>query len=447
MNNKRNITRYLELLNISLESVFVNKLRSLLTTLGIIFGVASVIAMLSIGTGAQQEILEQMKAIGVNNIIVQAVKESDKKTGSTEQNEDEDSSQKDAKKVSKGLSVREAEAFKLTIPNVIAVSPEVSYTINALKNGVQKKAELKGVTPDYFSVLPVKIIQGSIFNHSQYDNAKPVCLISDKLNARLFAGENAMGQSIKCDDVWMTIIGVYENMEGGSNADLGVSNSSYQVIAPLTTVLQRINDRSTVTQRSISRGGRGGVTAMGDFNQVDKIVVQISESEGLQTAAEIIGRQLERKHNGVQDYKIIVPLLLLQQEQRTKDIFNIVLGAIAGISLIVGGIGIMNIMLASVLERIREIGIRRSVGARKKDITAQFLIESTLISIFGGVIGIILGIVLSFLIEQITGILTIISPLSIFISFTVAAAVGIIFGYAPAKKASEQDIVESLRHD
>lgn len=446
MNKRSAITRFLELLNISMESVFANKVRSLLTTLGIIFGVASVIAMLSIGTGAQQEILEQMKTIGVNNIIIQAIKESDKKTSSTELNEDEDTTQKDAQKVSKGLSIQEAEAIRMTIPNVLRVSPESSYAVTALKNGIQKKAELKGVTPDYFLTLPIKVLQGNIFSQFQYDNAKPVCLISDKLSARLFAGESPMGKTVKCDDVWLTVIGTYESMEGSSNSDLGVSNSSYQLMAPLTTVLQRINDRSIITQRSIRRSRRAS-TEVGDFNQVDKIVVQVAESDVLQTTAEIIGRQLARKHNGVQDYKIIVPLLLLQQEQRAKDIFNIVLGAIAGISLIVGGIGIMNIMLASVMERIREIGVRRSVGARKKDITAQFLIESTLISIFGGIIGIILGVVLSFGIERITNILTIISPLSIFISFTVAAAVGIIFGYAPAKKASEQDIVESLRHD
>ncbi|MDL2254678.1 ABC transporter permease [Bacteroidales bacterium OttesenSCG-928-J16] len=446
MNKRSAITRFLELLNISMESVFANKVRSLLTTLGIIFGVASVIAMLSIGTGAQQEILEQMKTIGVNNIIIQAIKESDKKTASTEMNDDNDPSQKDAQKISKGLSIKEAEAIKATIPNVVRVSPESSYAITALKNGIQKKAELKGVTPEYFHALPIKILQGNVFSQIQYEQAKPVCLISDKLSARLFAGENPLGKTVKCDDVWFTIIGTYESMEEDSNSDLGVSNSSYQLIAPLTAVLQRINDRSIITQRSIRRSRRAS-TEVGDLNQVDKIVVQVAESDVLQTTAEIIGRQLARKHNGVQDYKIIVPLILLQQEQRTKDIFNIVLGAIAGISLIVGGIGIMNIMLASVMERIREIGVRRSVGARKKDITAQFLIESTLISIFGGIIGIILGVVLSFGIERITNILTIISPLSIFISFTVAAAVGIIFGYAPAKKASEQDIVESLRHD
>jgi len=450
--NKRHptITRYIELFHVSLGSVFVNKLRSLLTTLGIIFGVASVIAMLSIGSGAQQEILEQMKTIGVNNIIIQAIKQEDKKTSSTEQNQNEDVSQKDARKTSKGLSLKESNAIKETIPNVARVSSEVSYTVSALKNGIQKQAELKGVSQDYFSVLPIKIIQGRLFSDIQYSEAKPVCLISDKLKARLFSGENPIGKSVKCGETWFTVIGIYKSMETTSNSTLGVSNSAYQVIAPLTTVLQRVNDRSIITKNSLQRGRSNSSNAAKteeDFNQIDKIVVQIDESENLSAVAEVIERQLSRKHNNAQDYKITVPLLLLQQEQRTKDIFNIVLGAIAGISLIVGGIGIMNIMLASVLERIREIGVRRSVGARKRDITMQFLIESVLISIFGGIIGILLGIALSLIIKYVTNILTIISPLSILISFSVAAAVGIIFGYAPAKKAAEQDIVESLRHD
>jgi putative ABC transport system permease protein len=454
MNKKTAITRYVELFYISLESVFVNKLRSLLTTLGIIFGVASVIAMLSIGSGAQQEILEQMKTIGVNNIIVQAIKQEDKKTSSTEQNQNDDVSQKDARKTSKGLSLKEADAIKETIPNVVRVSSEVSYTVSALKNGIQKQAELKGVSQDYFSVLPIKVIQGMIFSDIQYLEAKPVCLLSDKLKARLFSGENPIGKSVKCGEIWFTVVGVYKSMESASNTNLGVSNSAYQVIAPLTTVLQRVNDRSIITKNSLQRGNPNRNNAnqpaqseVTDFNQIDKIIIQIDESDNLSAVAEVVERQLSRKHNNAQDYKITVPLLLLQQEQRTKDIFNIVLGAIAGISLIVGGIGIMNIMLASVLERIREIGVRRSVGARKRDITIQFLIESVLISIFGGIIGILLGVALSFIIKYVTNILTIISPLSILISFSVAAAVGIIFGYAPAKKAAEQDIVESLRHD
>ncbi len=182
-------------------------------------------------------------------------------------------------------------------------------------------------------------------------------------------------------------------------------------------------------------------------NQLDKIVVQVKESNQLASTAKLLKKMLERRHQGVEDFEIKVPELLLKQEQKTKDIFNIVLGAIAGISLIVGGIGIMNIMLASVMERIREIGVRRATGATKKDIIFQFLAEATFISITGGFLGILLGVVMAKIITLTTDILTIVSFWSIVISFGVAASVGIIFGYLPAKKASEQDPVESLRHD
>jgi putative ABC transport system permease protein len=182
-------------------------------------------------------------------------------------------------------------------------------------------------------------------------------------------------------------------------------------------------------------------------HQVDKITVQVKESSQLKATVQILDKMLKRRHSGVEDFQIKVPELLLKQEQRTKDIFNIVLGAIASISLIVGGIGIMNIMLASVMERIREIGVRRATGATKQDIVFQFLAEAILISISGGLIGIILGLAISKIIMKVTEILTIVSPMSIVISFGVSVAVGIIFGYMPAKRAAEQDPVESLRHD
>jgi len=188
----------------------------------------------------------------------------------------------------------------------------------------------------------------------------------------------------------------------------------------------------------------GGANSM---NQVDKIVVQVKESELIKPTQVLLKRMMIRRHSGVEDFVISVPELLLKNQQRTKEIFNFVLAAIASISLLIGGIGIMNIMLASVMERVKEIGIRQAIGARKKDIVLQFLSEATFLSVTGGFIGIILGIIISKLIMQLTDILTIISPLSIFVSFGVSVSVGIIFGYMPAKRASEHDPVASLRHE
>jgi len=230
-------------------------------------------------------------------------------------------------------------------------------------------------------------------------------------------------------------------------------------------MLLRFQDRSAIKIEEIQRTrvggrGRGGRFVIAsassndqeelefkNYHQLDRVVVQVEGSEQLTPTADVVRRMLIRRHNGVEDFEVIIPELLLQQEQRTKDIFNIVLGAIAGISLIVGGIGIMNIMLASVMERTREIGVRLAVGAKKTDVVFQFLSESTIISVVGGVVGIFLGIALSRGIMHFTDILTIVSPASVLISFGVAATVGIAFGYMPAKKAAAKDPVSSLRYE
>jgi len=183
------------------------------------------------------------------------------------------------------------------------------------------------------------------------------------------------------------------------------------------------------------------------YHQLDRLVVQMKDNSPMNAASVFIDRMLTRRHNGQKDFKVSIPEMLVKQQQRTKDIFNIVLGAIAGISLLVGGIGIMNIMLASVLERTKEIGIRQSMGATRQDIVQQFLFESTLISLGGGLAGIILGLTLSVLITKIAGIATIISPWSIIISFAVSAMTGLIFGITPAKNAAAQDPIKSLRYE
>jgi len=184
-----------------------------------------------------------------------------------------------------------------------------------------------------------------------------------------------------------------------------------------------------------------------NYHQLDRIIVQVKDSKELSPSTELLSRMILRRHQNIKDFEINVPELLLKQEQKTKDVFNIVLGAIASISLLVGGIGIMNIMFASVMERIKEIGTRLAIGARKKDIVVQFLSEAVLISVIGGLIGVILGILGAKLITYFSGILTIISPFSVIIAFVVSASVGIIFGYSPAKRASEKDPIESLRYE
>jgi len=453
--------RYQYIFNIALEAVFLNRFRSMLTALGIIFGVAAVISMMAIGNGAQKEILDQMKLVGVNNIII--TPKTDKGKGSSSQSSQSSSqntsTDKDKGKFSPGLSLKDAEGISEMIPTVQRVSPVVIYDADVIRESVRYTTKISGVTPDFFELFNIDIQQGVMFNTEQLREGKAVCIIGSTIQSKFFPNGNPIGQDIKCGRLWLKVIGVLRKKEVNQSTmeNLGISDYNNSVFAPIQTLMRRVKDRTMVTCASLhgsSMEDFGDVVFFssreGDElakNQIDKIVVQVKESRLINPTTDLLKRMLLRRHQKIDDFEIKVPELLLKQEQRTKDIFNIVLGAIASISLLVGGIGIMNIMLASVMERIKEIGIRRAIGATKLDIVLQFLSEATLLSITGGLIGIVLGIIISKLIMQFTGILTIISPWSIVISFGVSASVGILFGYMPAKKASTADPVESLRHE
>lgn len=452
--------RYWEIVQVALEAVFANRSRSILTALGIIFGVAAVIAMMAIGNGARQEILEQIKMVGVNNIIISSKYE----PSANEEDGEESEGKSESKKFSPGLTLADAKGIEQIVPTVEKISPEVSYETTIIKDGLRQQAKLNGVTPAFFKVFSLELSHGTMFTQEQSENGNPVCIIGPGVKAKFFALEDPIGKHIKCGSIWLKVVGVLEKRLSGhaKTANMGVSDYDNNIYAPLQTVLLRFKDRALVNSGSIANGGTtvifsgnsmmsfgsgGGSEESSNYHQLDRIVVQVNDSENLGITTKLLSQMLKRRHLGVDDFEITVPELLLKQEQRTKDIFNIVLGAIAGISLLVGGIGIMNIMLASVMERIREIGVRRSIGATKNDIILQFLAEATLISISGGIIGIVLGLVMAKIIMQTTDILTIVSLSSIVVSFGVAATVGIVFGYLPARKAAEQDPVESLRHD
>jgi len=346
------------------------------------------------------------------------------------------------------------------IPTVQRVSPVVIYEADVIREAVRYSTKISGVTPDFFDLFNIDLQQGEMFNTEELKDGKAVCIIGSTIQSKFFPNGSAIGQEIKCGRLWLKVIGVLRKKEVNQSTmeNLGISDYNNSVFAPIQTMMRRVKDRTMVTASSLH--GSSYEIDYGDMvisgsrdgddmakNQVDKIVVQVKESNQITPTTALLKRMILRRHQKLEDFEIKVPELLLKQEQRTKDIFNIVLGCIAGISLLVGGIGIMNIMLASVMERIKEIGIRRAIGATKRDIALQFLMEATLLSITGGLIGIILGIIFSKLIMQFTSILTIISPLSIIISFGVSASVGINFGYMPAKQASSADPVESLRHE
>jgi putative ABC transport system permease protein len=446
------LEKYLVNFGIAFEAIQVNKLRSLLTALGIIFGVAAVIAMLAIGNGAQQEILEQIKLVGVNNIVITPIVEQKE-----EKLEASASGKPEKKQFSPGLTLADAQSIQQMIPNIARISPEILLETYIIKNGVRRSAKLVGVEPNYFKLSNFELFDGKIFNEQQITLGEQVCIIGKGVQTKFFSKENPIGKYIKCGPHWLKIIGVLQERMITSNslAKLGIRDYNMDVYAPLKTVLIRYANRAVVTQSMITKAAQaeqnGGDQSEGkttaNYHQLDRLVVQMGETEYLSPTSEVISRMLQRRHYGLVDYEISIPELLLKQQQRTKDIFNMVLFSIAAISLLVGGIGIMNIMLASVLERIKEIGLRLSVGAKKTDIISQFLIESTLISLSGGIIGIMLGVVLAILIARLADIPTIISPLSIVISFGVSTFVGIVFGLAPARRAANQDPITSLRYE
>jgi putative ABC transport system permease protein len=434
---------------IALEAIQANKFRSLLTALGIIFGVAAVIAMLAIGSGAKQEILEQIKLVGVNNIVITPLKEqSEQKV--------EDNQKEEKKKFSPGLNLLDAKSIKEILPDVVSISPEIIVETNFVADGLSRTGKLIGVEPDFFKITNFTLEKGKMFNTEQLRTGAQVCIIGKNLQAKFFSKQEAIGSYLKCGSVWLQIVGILEERKISKNSmqNLGIRDYNMDVYTPLKTVLIRYKNRSLVTKAMLNAAamaneetGESEEKVEESIHQIDRLVIQMANTEKLEASSEVISRLLQRRHFTVTDFEITVPILLLKQQQRTKDIFNLVLGAIAGISLLVGGIGIMNIMLASVLERIKEIGIRLSIGATKKDIVQQFVFESVLISLGGGIAGIILGIILSKVVSAVADIPTIISIWSIVISFGVSALTGLIFGITPAKNAAHQDPIKSLRYE
>jgi putative ABC transport system permease protein len=443
-----NLRRFFFNYRIGYDALMTNKVRALLTSLGIIFGVAAVISMLAIGAGAEQEILQQMKEVGSNNIIIKP-----KELVSDPSLEDEMASKKTGH--SEGLTLKDAINIEQTLPTVKDISPEIEMETVFLREGTKTSGKLVGVKNFYFEISNLSLAEGSWFSARQSENSEPVCIIGSEVKTRFFPTGNPLGQKIKCGNNWLTVVGVLadKNISEKNQQKLSIRNYNHDIYTPIQTFLLRYKNRSLVTnadilQASFNTQMTGEESkAKENYNQLDRLVINVENSEMMQPTSEVIDRILKRRHNKVEDFEIIVPELMLKQEQKTKKLFNLVLGVIASISLIVGGIGIMNIMLASVLERIREIGLRQSLGATRRDIVLQFMSESVTLSLGGGFIGIALGLLISFIIRQAFGISTIVTFFSVFISFSISIAVGLIFGIWPARKAAMQNPVESLRHD
>src|SRR6059058_943121 len=388
----------------AVEALQHNKLRAFLTSLGILFGVASVIAMLAIGKGAER-----------------------------------------------------------VIPAVDVACAEIVLNTTITREGRHRSGKVVGVDTTYFRLTNLALASGDPFTPLQVERGLPVAIIGLGVRSRFFTTEDPIGKPLKVGSNWVTVIGVLADRRVSTQTTqkLGIRDVSMDVYVPARTLLLRFRNRAQLTQRDIETAARSFTVVSSDSapeseadrqerlnrNQLDRIIVRVSDSKLVPSVASVVQRMLARRHNSVVDFEITVPELLLKQEQRTKTIFNVVLGAIASISLVVGGIGIMNIMLASVLERIREIGVRRAVGATRRDILLQFLSEAVLISVAGGVAGILVGTGLSAAIERFAGIQTIVSYLSVVVAFGVSFTVGLAFGIMPAHRAARQDPVVSLRYE
>jgi putative ABC transport system permease protein len=425
-----------------------NKIRTFLTALGIIFGVASVITMLAIGNGAEKEILSQLELVGVNNIVIIPIPDIE-----NEGESEEETINNESKRFSKGLDILDALSITKTIPSVKLVSPEIILDTYVINNGKQNSVKLIGASTKFFEVSNINIEKGKIFSDYQINNLLPVCVIGKKVEKKLFTGESALGKQIKVKDVWLEVVGVIEEklISDKAQEDLGIRDLNQDIYIPIKTFLVRYRDRKIITAdldaSDSDQNGPKKRIARGNYHQIDKLTIQVFSSNELKATAEVLSKLLKRRHNDVLDFEISIPIQLLKQQQKTKQIFNIVLSIIAGISLLIGGIGIMNIMLASVLERTKEIGIIRAIGATKEDVILQFLSESVLISVGGGIIGIIVGIIGAYVIEIVSGIETILTLNSIFLSFFIAVMVGLVFGIFPAKAAANKRPIQALRSE
>ncbi len=426
---------------IGIAALTSNKLRTFLTMLGIIFGVGAVIAMLSIGEGARQETLEQISLLGTNNIIVKSVQIS------------EDAAKSETS-FSPGLNIKDAASIKEINPFVEYVTPERELMANVSYKSHIIDAKIVGTTVEYPNTFNSNVTEGSFFTKDHYQKYSNVCVLGSGIKEKLFKYEDPTYRQIKINDQWFRVIGVVASKNVNSSAvdNLGVSDFNNEIYIPFSTAVSKFEAGSN-DNNTLSFGGMvivfGGSQAANivDKSSVNQLTIKVKDDSQIREAANLIERIMKRRHYGIKDYEIVIPEQLLEQKQKTQVIFNVVMGAIAGISLLVGGIGIMNIMLANILERTREIGIRRAVGASQSDVLNQFMYEAVTISILGGIIGVVVGFILTSLITGYAEWRTIITPFSVILAFFVSVLVGIVFGIYPAKKAASKDPIEALRYE
>ncbi len=426
--------QFLITIRLGTKSLMLHKLRSSLTMLGIIFGVCSVIAMLAIGEGASFEAQEAIKKLGSNNILVRSLKP-------PEQAAQQNVGGPRGSQIKYGLTYEDGARLQSTIPGVVRVLPMRIIRENVRFERNEIPCQVIGTLPFYNDVTGAAVVRGRFLAHFDEEHQENVCVITTGLARRLFPYQDPLEHTIRISAFYYRVIGIVQERsqpeqrsQQGKMEGQPLDNNVYIPLAASRTRFGEV----------LIRRSAGSFEA--EEVQLHQVTVQMRDASAVETADPQVKTLLNRFHNQ-NDYEVIVPLQLLRQAEQTKRIFNIVLGSIAAISLLVGGIGIMNIMLATVTERTREIGIRRALGAKRRDITLQFLVETVVLSIGGGLVGIAVGICVPILVSHLTTMKTIITLWSVLLAFGISGAVGIIFGLYPAKAAARLDPIEALRHE
>ena len=417
----RNFRQYLPDFQLGLENLLNHKLRSLLTMLGMIFGVAAVVSMLSIGAGAQQRVMAFIQQMGVRNLIVEAKEATN------------DATLQKLRRTSPGLTFDDYRAIRKDVAGIVAATPRKRFAPSEwIPKPQQDSPVVYGVDPDYLEIAGLRATEGRFFDAGENAAAAPVCVLGSAAKLSLFGSADPIGKYVKVDDQWLHVIGVVGPQLSAQTEIAGMPSqeSNNLIYAPLNAVIMRLADAQSYLK-----------------DEIDGIYLQLASADDSPKTADVVRSLLNVSHHNANDFSVIVPAELLAEQRRTERLFSTVMVAIASISLLVGGIGIMNIMLASILERTREIGVRRAVGARQSDIVRQFVVEAVLISFAGGLLGIFFGFGMSRLIALLAGWSTIVTAGSILLAFLVSISVGLIFGIYPAVKAARLDPVEAIRYE
>ena len=416
-------------ISLGVQNLLMHKLRSFLTMLGVVFGVGSVVAMLSVGEGASKAALDNIKKVGSNNLIITSMKSVE---------EENTSNQAESFMSVYGLKYTDYERLKATFSTVITTVPV--KLIN--KSGIlgQRTLDLRvvGTTPEWFKLVKRAVVAGRVLVEKDSQDRNRSLVLTEYGARRLLAARSTIGQDIKVGGTSFRVVGIVKSSENTA-ASSGIQMPDQDVDAYIPIEVARFYFGDISIRETAGSEERKNV-------ELEQIIVEVDDMKHVESTAKGIETMLETFHKK-KDYSMSIPLALLRQAEATKRTFNIVLGSIACISLLVGGIGIMNIMLASVTERTREIGIRRAIGAKKKQIITQFLIETVVLSTIGGVVGLFIGIFIPVLITLMAGMQTVITLVSIILPLFISVGIGIFFGLYPAFRAAEVDPIIALRHE